>query len=82
MADLKAYGYDTIPSDANFYMVHLRRPVQPVVEEFRKRGVLVGRPFPGMGEHLRVSIGTADEMQRFLVAFKEIFPARTAASNG
>lgn len=82
MADLKAYGYDTIPSDANFYMVHLRRPVQPVVEEFRKKGVLVGRPFPGMGEHLRVSIGTADEMNRFLVAFKEIFPQRSAASNG
>jgi histidinol-phosphate aminotransferase len=43
-----------------------------VIAEFEKRGVLVGRPFPPMTEHLRVSIGTADEMRRFMAAFKEI----------
>jgi len=53
--------------------VHVRRPVQPVIEEFRERGVLVGRPFPPMLEHLRVSVGTPDEMRRFMEAFKEIF---------
>ncbi len=74
-AALTAHGYTVVPSDANFFLVHLRRPVQPVVEEFRKKGVLVGRPFPGLPEHLRVSVGTADEMNRFTVAFKEIFPA-------
>jgi histidinol-phosphate aminotransferase len=79
-ADLQALGYSTIPSDANFFMVHLRRPVQPVIEEFKKKGVLVGRPFPPMLEHLRVSVGTAEEMSRFLTAFKEIVPqARTAS---
>jgi histidinol-phosphate/aromatic aminotransferase/cobyric acid decarboxylase-like protein len=33
-----------------------------------------------MMEHLRVSVGTADEMRRFTVAFKEIMgkPARTS----
>jgi histidinol-phosphate aminotransferase len=71
--DLEALGYKTIPSEANFFMVHLRRPVQPVIEEFRKRGVLVGRPFPPMTEHLRVSVGTADEMKRFMTTFKQIF---------
>jgi histidinol-phosphate aminotransferase len=63
-------------------MVHLRRPVQPVVPEFRKKGVLVGRPFPPMLEHLRVSVGTADEMQRFMTAFKEIFPSVRANGSG
>jgi len=81
-AELTAYGYAVIPSDANFFMVHLRKPVQPVVAEFRKKGVLVGRPFTGMPEHMRVSIGTADEMSRFMVAFKEIFPASKAVNNG
>lgn len=70
--DLAALGYDCIPSEANFFMVHLGRPMQPVVEEFRKKGVLVGRPFPPMLQHLRVSVGTPDEMQRFMVAFREI----------
>ena len=36
---------------------------------------MVGRPFPPMTTHMRVSIGTADEMDRFMKAFKEIFPA-------
>jgi histidinol-phosphate aminotransferase len=72
-AELQGLGYSVVPSDANFFMVHVRRPVQPVVAEFRKKGVLVGRPFTGMPEHLRVSIGTPEEMGRFMVAFKEIF---------
>jgi len=75
-AALTAYGYTVVPSDANFFLVHLRRPVQPAVEEFRRKGVLVGRPFAGLPEHLRVSVGTADEMTRFVAAFKEICPAR------
>ena len=73
--DLRSAGYDTIPSDTNFFMVHLKRPVQPVIEQFRKRGVLVGRPFPPLNEHLRVSVGTPEEMQRFSAAFREIMAA-------
>ena len=77
-------GYSVIPSETNFFMVHLAPPVVPVIEEFAKKGVLVGRPFPPMLEHLRVSVGTADEMSRFMVAFKDIManPAKTASSGG
>ena len=50
--------------------------MQPVIDEFRAKKVLVGRPFPPMTQHLRVSVGTADEMSQFMVAFKEIFPAK------
>jgi histidinol-phosphate aminotransferase len=75
-AELEGLGYPVIPSEANFFMTHIRRPVTTAIEEFRRRGVLVGRPFPPMLEHLRVSIGTAEEMRRFVAAFKEIFPAR------
>ena len=32
-----------------------------------------------MLDHLRVSIGTEEEMDRFLTAWKELFPAKTAA---
>jgi histidinol-phosphate aminotransferase len=78
---LKGLGYESIPSDTNFFMVHLRRPVQPVIEAFKKRGVLVGRPFPPMLEHLRVSIGNPDEMQRFNVAFKEVMGTGTMGSS-
>jgi histidinol-phosphate aminotransferase len=79
--DLKALGYDVIPSQANFFMVGLKREVQPVIQAFREEGVLVGRPFPPMTQHLRVSVGTAEEMDRFLVAFKKVMarPATTIA---
>jgi histidinol-phosphate aminotransferase len=77
---LKGLGYESIPSDTNFFMVHLKRNVVPVIEAFRQKGVLVGRPFPPMTQHLRVSIGTPDEMQRFQVAFKEIMGAGAVGS--
>ena len=81
-SELEAYGYSTIPSETNFFMVSIGREIQPVIEEFRTKKVLVGRPFPPMTTHMRVSIGTADEMDRFMKAFKEIFPqkSRTTAA--
>lgn len=79
--ELEAHGYSTIPSQTNFFMVSLgERTVQPVITEFRDKGILVGRPFPPMLNHLRVSIGTADDMDKFLKAFKEIFPKRSATT--
>jgi len=42
----------------------------------------VGRPFPPLNEHLRVSIGTADEMNRFMVAFKSVMGQATSAKAG
>jgi histidinol-phosphate aminotransferase len=80
VADLKTLGYESIPSEANFFMVHLKRPIQPVIEDFRKKGVIVGRPFPPLNESLRVSIGTPDEMARFMVAFREIMAVKAASS--
>jgi histidinol-phosphate aminotransferase len=75
-SELQAYGYESLPSETNFFMVSIGREIQPVIEEFRKKGVAVGRPFPPMTTHMRVSIGTAEEMDRFMKAFKEIFPAK------
>ncbi len=71
-AELERRGFAVIPSEANFFMVHLRRPVAPVIAAFRTKGVLVGRPFPPMTEHLRVSIGTPDELARFLAAWPQV----------
>jgi histidinol-phosphate aminotransferase len=78
---LESWGYAVIPSQTNFFMVSLGdRTVQPVIDEFRKRGILVGRPFPPMLNHLRVSIGTPEDMEKFIQAFKAIFPQKAAAT--
>ena len=76
-SELQAYGYESIPSETNFFMVHIGREVQPVIDEFKAKKVMVGRPFPPMTTHMRVSIGTAEEMAQFVTAFKEIFPQKT-----
>lgn len=61
-----------IPSDANFVMIDLGRPVPPVIEALRQRGFLVGRQFPSMPNHLRVSLGTEEQMQRFQPALAAV----------
>lgn len=72
-AELESMGYETIPSETNFFMVRTGRPVREVRAQFRERLVAVGRPFPPMLDWLRVSIGTEEEMARFMTAYREIF---------
>lgn len=74
-AALADMGYAVIPSEANFFMVNLRRDVRPVIQEFRQNGVLVGRPFPPLNEFLRVSVGTDGDMEHFMEVFKAIMKA-------
>jgi histidinol-phosphate/aromatic aminotransferase/cobyric acid decarboxylase-like protein len=73
--DLRAWGYEVIPSETNFFMVNVGKDVTQVAEDFKKRKVLVGRKFPPMNNWLRVSVGTEPEMQQFMAAFKAMFPA-------
>lgn len=85
LTSLKSMGWEVIPSDSNFFMVNVHKDVTAVATDFKKKDILVGRKFSPMDEWLRVSVGSEDEMKRFLVAFKEIFPeppkpSTTAAS--
>jgi histidinol-phosphate aminotransferase len=74
--EMEKDGRKVIPSEANFVMIYLGRDVEPVVQEFRKRGILVGRKFPSMSEWLRISIGKPGEMDAFVAALREIVPVR------
>ncbi|MHB0964779.1 MAG: pyridoxal phosphate-dependent aminotransferase [Gemmatimonadaceae bacterium] len=57
-------GYEVGASEANFLMINLRRDMRPVREACRREGIAVGRPFPPLTTHLRISIGTMEEMQK------------------
>ena len=70
VAALNRLGYNVVPSEANFIMIDTRKHVKPIISAMRDQGVRVGRLFPAMPQHLRVTIGTPQEMQRFLDAFK------------
>jgi histidinol-phosphate aminotransferase len=72
-AEMKSLGFECIPSQANFVMVNVRTDVTSVIEEFAKRKILVGRPFPPMTKFLRVTLGNDDEMKRFFTVFRQMF---------
>ena len=71
IAELDKLGLAHIPSAANFMMIDMRRDVRPLVEAMRKRGVEVGRFFPALPNHMRVTVGTRDEMDAFLGALRQ-----------
>jgi histidinol-phosphate aminotransferase len=73
--EVTAMGLQYIPSQTNFVMIGVSRPAKPLIEELKKRKLLVGRLFPSMPEHLRVSFGTMAEMKSFMKEFKEVISA-------
>ena len=69
---LDRHGYRVLPSEANFVMIDTRTDVKPLIAAFRQQNVRVGRLFPALPHHLRVTIGTAEEMRRFVDAFRVV----------
>ena len=59
-------GYVPADCQANFVMVDIKRDVKAFRTECLKQGVSLGRPFPPLTTHLRVTVGTMPEMQRAL----------------
>ena len=71
-SELSAMGLKPIPSQTNLVMIGIGRPALPVIDELKKRRVLVGRLFPSMPEHVRASFGTMNEMKTFVREFKDV----------
>lgn len=65
-------GLRYIPSQANFLMVDLKRDMGSVVSALRDRNVYAGRLFYPLSQHLRVTIGTREEMKRFVEALRAV----------
>ena len=69
---LESLGYRSIPSHANFIMFDVKRPVLPLIQALKERNVEVGRLFPALPEHMRLTIGKKAEMETFLAAFHQV----------
>lgn len=72
VSELGRLGYQVVPSQTNFILIALRKDAKPVIDALRDRGVLVGRLFPALPQHLRVTIGTPAQMDRFVDAFAAV----------
>jgi len=71
-SELDKMGYKLIPSQANFIMFDCKRPVVPIIKAMKERNVQVGRLFPALPNHMRLTIGKHSEMESFLAAFKQV----------
>ena len=69
-SELDKMGYEQIPSQANFIMFDCKRPVAPLIQAMKERKVHVGRLFPALPNHMRLTIGKKSEMESFIEAFK------------
>jgi histidinol-phosphate aminotransferase len=70
--ELDKMGYKQIPSQANFIMFDLKRPVVPLIKALKEHNVHVGRLFPALPNHMRLTIGKKTEMEAFLAAFRQV----------
>ena len=70
-SELEKMGYKVIPSQANFIMFDCKRPVVPLIKAMKEQNVHVGRLFPALPNHMRLTIGKKSEMETFLAAFRQ-----------
>jgi histidinol-phosphate aminotransferase len=72
ISELDKMGYEQIPSQANFIMFNVKGPVVPLIQGLKQRNVQVGRLFPALPNHMRLTIGKKTEMEAFLAAFHQV----------
>jgi histidinol-phosphate/aromatic aminotransferase/cobyric acid decarboxylase-like protein len=46
--------------------------VSPLIGSLKQQGVQVGRVFPALPNHLRVTVGKQSKMETSLAAFREV----------
>jgi histidinol-phosphate aminotransferase len=72
LAFLDKHKFKYVPSVSNKFMVDVGKPGGQVIEALRKEKIYVGRVWPSWPNHVRVSVGTQDEMDKFKTAFLKV----------
>ena len=65
-------GYSYIPSEANFFLLDVKRPPKDVIAAMAKEKVVIGRVWPAMPNYTRITVGTSDEMSQFQQALNKV----------
>jgi histidinol-phosphate aminotransferase len=74
-------GFTATDSQTNFLFVNIKRPVKEFRDACRAQGVLVARDFPPFEKsHVRISIGTLDEMKRAVEVFGKVLGVKAKAA--
>jgi histidinol-phosphate/aromatic aminotransferase/cobyric acid decarboxylase-like protein len=71
-AFMDKHNFKYVPSVSNKFMVDVGRPGEQVIMALREEKVYIGRVWSSWPTHVRVSIGTQDEMNKFKTAFLKV----------
>ncbi|HVO57426.1 MAG TPA: pyridoxal phosphate-dependent aminotransferase [Dongiaceae bacterium] len=75
---LSKNGYSFVPSTSNCFMLDTKRPAKEVIEAMAARNVFIGRAWPAWPTHVRITVGTKPEMEKFQAVFREVMLAKPA----
>jgi histidinol-phosphate/aromatic aminotransferase/cobyric acid decarboxylase-like protein len=66
------HHFKYVPSVSNKFMVDVKRPGREVMDLMLAEKVSIGRVWPSWPTHVRVTIGTKEEMEKFKAAFLKV----------
>jgi histidinol-phosphate aminotransferase len=72
---LDKQGYSYTKSQSNCFMLDTRRDAKQVIVAMQAKKVYIGRAWPAWPTHVRITVGTAQDMQAFQTAFAEVMQA-------
>jgi histidinol-phosphate aminotransferase len=72
---LTANNYKFVPSVSNCFMIDTGRDGKLVIAALAEKNVYIGRTWPVWPNHVRITVGTPDEMAKFQTAFAEVMKA-------
>lgn len=75
-------GYSYVPSQSNCFMLDTKRAGKEVIDAMAKQNVHIGRIWPVWPTYVRITVGTAPEMEQFQTALKKVMTGAVTASVG
>jgi histidinol-phosphate aminotransferase len=73
-------GHSFVPSQSNCFMLDAKRPAKEVIAQMAAQNVFIGRPWPIWPTHVRITVGTQSEMERFQEAFQHVMSGAAAST--
>lgn len=78
----KTRNLPVLPTATNFAMMETGHQARQVIDYYGRNKIEIGRPFPPMNTHVRVSFGTPEEMKRFWTVWDQMKIALRDAPHG
>jgi histidinol-phosphate aminotransferase len=69
---LDKHNFSFVPSVSNCFMVDVKRPGGEIAQAMAKEKVIIGRVWRAWPNHVRVTVGLPDEMDKFKAAFLKV----------